>query len=107
MAKIVYENYEEGSWDAWESILTAHRNRMSKDDLHAYLPSPREIEDRKVMLRWLQAHKFPRRFISAVMMFDHPGIELVRAMVAKHGAKETLKRLDPLLPETEYDGEDG
>jgi len=102
---IEYDDYEEGSWDQWERTLIAHKNRMSREDLNAYLPSPKTIGDRKEVLKWLQEHEFPSNFICGVMQYDHPGINLVRGMVEKMGPKKTLEKLTPFLMKTEYDDE--
>lgn len=102
---IQYERYEEGSWDEWERTVTAHARGMETQDKHAYLPSPAEIEQRKSMLLWLQCQGFKQRFINAVMRFDHPGYDFVCRMVERHGPRETERRLEEFLPQTEYDNE--
>jgi len=101
-----YERYEEGSWDAWESTILAHKYKTSREDFKAFLPSPHEIEERKAMLLWLQMKSFSDRFICSVMQHDHPGIGLVMRFVKKYGPEETERRLEPFLPETEYDNAD-
>lgn len=60
-----------------------------------WVPMPQEIEERKMMLRWLQSQGFNVPFITFVMRYDHPRYELVRRMVEKHGAKEAYRRLEP------------
>lgn len=96
-----YAQYEESSWDQWERTLHGHRSRTFIQDINSFLPSPEEIEERKVMLRWLMSHRFDQHFIGCVMQLEHPGYALVRKLVDKHGAQETLRRLEPFMPDTD------
>lgn len=102
-----YELYEEASWDAWDEILTAHLNRMSRDDFGAYLPSPGEIAERKEMLRWLQDNDFSHKFIEAIMHWDHPGYGLVRRVVMRWGLIRGKEILEDFLPNVSFESERG
>ena len=99
----IYEFYEEGSWDLWEWTIIAHINRMSKDDLGAYLPSPVEIEERKQQVSWLFEIFTSRKLVHDIMQHDHPGIGLVVKMVDKHGPDAAEKILIQFLAEQSYD----
>ncbi|QEG39397.1 hypothetical protein [Roseimaritima ulvae] len=96
-----YAQYEEGSWDQWETTLTGLHSRTFVEDRNAFLPSPEEIEERKMMLRWLQSQRFGQHFIGCVMQLDHPGYRLVRKLVSKHGVREAVQRLEPFMPDTD------
>ena len=100
-----YRDYEEDSWDLWEETLISHKNRMTREDLNAYLPSPQEIEDRKESIGWLRHQGFDSSFICGVMSFEHPGINRVKEMVRKYGPEATYEKLKPFLIKTEYDEE--
>lgn len=101
MPRLEYEPYQEESWDAWEEIQERQdkkRGGRSEEDLYTYLPSPREIEVRKKMLRWLQENNFTDRMIFCVMQKSHPDISLVKRLHKKYGTRETERRLKPFMP---------
>lgn len=104
MAKITYDNYEEDSWDSWESTLSRGTGKIPEQDHNAYMPSPSELERRKSMLRWLQDSGFPRRVICAVMVDEQFKIDDVKTLVDECGVPETIRRLDLFLLEAECDG---
>ena len=58
-----------------------------------YLPSPDEIRNRAKILTWMQDQKWNDSFITSVMIYDSPSIELVWKMVNRHGSKEARKKL--------------
>jgi len=94
----------------WESSVRAYYEAMAghaaggraTPDRGAFLPSPWEIEERKVIMHWLRGHGFNNHFVTSVMCHDTPNIDKVRVMVARYGPAETWRRCCQFLADTEY-----
>jgi len=74
------------------------------EDYRAYLPSPAEIEQRKIQLRYLQRLGFTDRFIASVMQKESPPFAMV--MKAKRRgltAAQIAAKFEAFLEPTEYD----
>ena len=76
------------------------------EDYRAYLPSPAEIEQRKVQLRYLQRLGFTDRFIASVMQKDSPPFAMVMG-ARRRGltAAQIAAKFEAFLEPTEYDGQ--
>ena len=89
------ERYD--SWDSYEE----HAQRLSisntGDDRNCYLPSPREIEKRKKIMKWLDERKFHGYMIDAIMIDETPPFSLVKQLVWDVGLQETHRRLKRFL----------
>lgn len=98
MKPVVYEPYEESSWDAWESAIIRRIHGMAgKEDVNAWLPSPADIEERCRMVRWLDQQGFPNRWIGCIMQNDNPDYQTVVELVERIGAEAAIKQLRPLV----------
>ena len=62
-----------------------------------YLPSPDEIRDRANILLWMQEQNWSDDFITSVMIYDSPEIELVWRMVDKYGPEVAYKKMMEFL----------
>lgn len=58
-----------------------------------YLPTPDEIRNRAKILIWMQEQKWDDNFITSVMIYDSPAIEVVWRMVKQHGPKLAYEKL--------------
>lgn len=74
------------------------------EDYKAYLPSPDEIERRKVQLRYLQRLGFTDRFIASVMQKECPPFAMVlKARRRGLTAAQIAAKYEAFLEPTEYD----
>ena len=95
------EEDSRGDWLEWFA-LRAEYCEAERRGRRVYVPSPAEIESRKVDTRWLYSLGFPACFVASVMEHDSPNIERVRTLVARHGVEETLRRCRSFLVGSEY-----
>jgi len=58
-----------------------------------YNPSPDEIRNRAKILLWMQEQKWDDNFITSIMIYDSPEIEVVWKMVDKYGPKIAYEKL--------------
>ena len=58
-----------------------------------YSPSPDEIRNRAKVLIWMQEQDWNDDFITSVMIYDSPAIEVVWRMVEQHGPKLAYEKL--------------
>ena len=59
----------------------------------SYSPTPNEIRTRAKVLLWMQEQKWDDNFITSVMIYDSPEIEVVWKMVEKYGAAIAYEKL--------------
>lgn len=59
----------------------------------SYSPTPNEIRTRAKILLWMQDQGWNDDFITSVMIYDSPEIEVVWKMVSKYGAAIAYKKL--------------
>lgn len=97
MGTEVADRYD--SWEAFSEAIELALAGTAGQDFRAYLPSPKQIEKRKKMLRWLQEHKFSDEVIDAIMVDECPPYKLVRSLAKSLGIREAKRRVRRFLKE--------
>lgn len=62
-----------------------------------YVPSPREIEERSEILRWMQQMEWDLDVIDSILYHDHPSPDTVRCLVYRHGPQKAYKLLKGMV----------
>lgn len=87
------------SWRLW-------LRDVARPGVQGYMPSPAEIEERRVLLEELQDRGLPDALITSVMVEDTPTLEVLRRMLRRYGVQETWRRVKPfIVDEEDADGD--
>ena len=85
-------------WEHYHQAVILREDSPSNGE-HAchFMPSPEEVVQRILDLRWLQDMGFSDEAQDAIMVEDEFSLERARKMVDIHGPKETERRIKAFL----------
>ena len=82
---------------AYQEALEMLRTGQCRDGLGAYLPSPKEIEERKKQVRWFSDKTFSPWFVATVLLNDEPHFHTVEAL---HNQGISIERMEKYYDQT-------
>lgn len=100
MPREVRGEHHENDWVAYYAALWRFKGQRTGRNM--YLPSPAEIAERGLQVRWLESLGFPRKAIVNIMEYDNPHIDRVQQMVVRHGPEGTYRRISSFFVRTDY-----
>lgn len=100
MTEPTLDGMEDNEWVLW--YATELRHGGIRRGRSMYLPSPAEIEARKVDVHMLVKLGFDSAFVASVMQYDMPHIDRVKRLLKLYGPEETYRRCQPFLHRSEY-----